>query len=94
MCFIFNIFDLSNISFNNISFYHITYLLKSAGSGTNSSTSNLSALFFKLLKLLATLFGSSISYLSTSDLKLTKSVFLAKFDISIPIAFFKCTFFV
>ena len=39
-------------------------LHKSAGTGTNSSTFNLSTLLFKLLKLVGTFFNLSVSNLS------------------------------
>ena len=52
-------------------------LLKSTGTGTNLSTSNLSTLFSKLLKLVGTFFSLSIS----------KSTFLANSDVSTPVAF-------
>ena len=42
--------------------------------GTNLSTSNLSTLHFKLLKLLSTIFNLSIFNLSTSDFKIAKLV--------------------
>ena len=50
-------------------------ILKSTGTGTNLSTSNLSTLLFKLLKLVDKVFNLSISNLSTSDFKLAKSTF-------------------
>ena len=61
-------------------------LLKSTGVVSNFPMSNLSALLFKLL---GTFFNLSMSNLSTSDFKLAKSVFLAKSDVSTPVAFFK-----
>ena len=64
-------------------------LPKLTGAGTNLSTSNLSTLFFKLLKFLSTVFNLSISNLSTLDFKLAKSTFLANFDVSRPVAFFR-----
>ena len=67
-------------------------LLKSTGTGTNLSTSNLSTLLFKFLKLLGTFLNLSMSSLSTSDFKLTKSVFLAKSDVSTSAAFCKSVF--
>ena len=67
-------------------------LLKSTGTGTNLSTSNLSTLLFKLLKLVGTFFSLSISNLSTLDFKLAKSTFLANFDVSTPAAFSKSAF--
>ena len=54
---------------------------KSTRTGFNLSTSNLYTLFFKLSKPLCTLFSLSTFNLSISDLKLAKSVFLAKSDI-------------
>ena len=76
-------------SFLTTSFFTISLsLLKSTGTGTNLSTSNLSTLLFKLLKLVDKVFNLSISNLSTSDFKLAKSVFLAKDDVSTPVAFF------
>ena len=80
------------IFFNNISFTTPLSLLKSAGTGTNLSTSNLSTLLFKLLKLLGTFFNLLISNLSTLDFKLAKPTFLAHFDITTPVAFFKSDF--
>ena len=62
-------------------------LLKSTGTGTNLSTSNLSTLLFKLIKPLGTFFNLSISNLSTLDFKLAKLTFLAKSDVSTPVAF-------
>ena len=50
-------------------------LLKSTGTGTNLSTSNLSSLLFKLLKFLGTFFSLSVFNLYTSNFKLAKSVF-------------------
>ena len=67
-------------------------LLKSTGVISNFVISNSSTLFFKLLKLLGTFLNLSISNLSISDFKLTKSVFLAKSDVSTPVAFFKSNF--
>ena len=64
-------------------------LLKSTGSATSSSTSDLSTLPFKAFELLDT-----YSNLSTSDFKLTKSTFLANFDVSTPAPFFKSNFIV
>ena len=52
-------------------------LLKSTGTGTHLSTSNLSTLLFKLFKLVGIFFNLSISNLSTLDFKLAKSTFLA-----------------
>ena len=56
-------------------------MLKSTGTGTNLSPSNLSA-FFKLFELVGTFFNWSISNLSTLEFELAKSTFSAKFDIS------------
>ena len=56
--------------FNNIFFNTSLSLLKSTGTGTNLSISNL----------------------STSDFKLTKSGFVANFDVSIHVVFFKSVF--
>ena len=67
-------------------------LLKSAGLVSNLPIFNLSALLFKLLKLLGTFLNSSLSNLSTSDFKLAKPVFVAKSDVSKPAAFFKSDF--
>ena len=50
-------------------------VLKSTGTGTNLSTSNLSSLPFKLLKLLDIFFNLSIPNLSTPYFKLVKSLF-------------------
>ena len=47
-------------------------LLKSKGTGSNLSTSNLSTLLFKLLKLIGAFFNLSISNLSASDFELAK----------------------
>ena len=57
-------------------------LLTSAGTGTNLSTSNLSTLLFKLLKLVGKNFISSISNLLTLNFELGKSVFSAKDNVS------------
>ena len=67
-------------------------LLRSTGIGTNSSISNLSTLFFKLFHSLSWSFNLSIFNLSASDFKLVKLVFLANFDVSTPVAFFKSAF--
>ena len=75
------------IFFSNISFTTSLSSLKSAGTGTNLST-----LLFKLLKLLGTFFNLLISNLSTLDFKLAKPTFLAHFDITTPVAFFKSDF--
>ena len=67
---------LNNISFN-----------KSIGTGTNLSTSNLSALLHILVKSVGTFFNLSKPNLSTSDFRLAKSFFLAKFGVSTPFTF-------
>ena len=67
-------------------------LLKTTGASTNLSKSNLSTFLFKLLKVVGTFFKLSISNLSISDSKLTKSTFLANFDVSTPAVFFKSAF--
>ena len=77
------------ILFNNIVFTTLLSLFKSTRAGTNLSTSNLSVLLFELLKLLGTLFNLTISNLSTLGFKLAKSSFLANFDVSRPVSFFK-----
>ena len=69
------------------SFTILFILHKSAGIGTNLST-----LFFKLLKLIGTFFNVSLSDLFTSDFKLVKSDFLAKSEVSTLAQFFKSTF--
>ena len=51
----------------------------------------LSSIFY-ILAYLSTFFSLSISNLSTLDIKLAKSTFLAKDDVSIPLAFFKSVF--
>ena len=55
-------------------------LLKLTGVSSNLPISNLSTLFFKLLKPLDTFLNLSISNLSTSDIKL--SIFLVKSSVS------------
>ena len=67
-------------------------LLKSTGTGTNLSTSNLSTLLIKLLKLVDKFFNLSISNLSPLDFKLAQSTFSADHDVSTPVAFFKSAF--
>ena len=64
-------------------------LLKSTGTGTNSSTSNLYTLLSILLKLVGRFSNLSKSTLFILHYKLTKSNFLAKFDVSKPASFFK-----
>ena len=59
-CLIFSIFDLAlYTSFSKTSFFttSLSLLLKSTGTSTNLSISNLSTLLFKLLKLLGTFFN-------------------------------------
>ena len=81
------------ISFVKKSFFIASLsLIKSTGTGTNLSTSSLSNLFFKLLKLVGIFFSLSISNLSTLDFTLAKSTFLANFDVSTPVALFKSAF--
>ena len=63
-------------------------LIKSTGTGTDFSISNWSTLLFKLLNLFGIFFNLSISNLSTSNFKLSKSVFLAKSNVSTTVAFF------
>ena len=63
-------------------------LLKSTGTVTNISTSNLSTLLFKLLELVEVFFSLSISNLPTLYFELAKSAFSAKSDVSTPTAFF------
>ena len=67
-------------------------LLQQAGTGTNSSASNLSTSLFKLFKPLDTFSNLSISNLSKSDIKLAKSVFWATPDVPTPVAFSKSDF--
>ena len=54
-----------------------TSFLRTTGTGTKLSKSNLSTLLFKLFKTVRTFSNLSISNLSTSDFKLAKSTFLA-----------------
>ena len=63
------------------------HFLKSTGAGFNLSTSHLPILLSKLFKPLGTYFYLSTSNLSTSDFKITKSVFLINFNVSTPVAF-------
>ena len=63
------------IFFNNIIFIISLSLLKSTGTGNNLSTSNLSILLFKFLKVVETF------NLSILDFELAKSTFLAKDDV-------------
>ena len=75
--FIFNICDLTIIYtvFSTSCFTISLSLLKSTGTGTNLSESNLSTLLFKLFRSVGTVFSLSVSYLPTSDFRLPKSVF-------------------
>ena len=52
----------------------------------------MSALLFKLLKLVDAFFNLSISNLSRSDFKLAKSVFLGRSNVSSTAALFKSAF--
>ena len=61
--------------------------VKSTGTGTTLSISNLSSLLFKLLKLVGIFFSLSISNLSTSGFKLARSIVLAKDVVSTPVAY-------
>ena len=75
-------------SFLTTSFYTTSLgLLKSKETGTNLST-----LVFRLLILPGTFFNLSISNLSILDFKLAQSTFLANFDVSTPVSFFKSAF--
>ena len=61
---------------------------------TNSSnkvflTTSFFAVLFSLLKSTGIVFSLPITNLLISDFKLTKSVFLAKFDVSTPVVFYK-----
>ena len=78
------------MSFLTTSFFTTSLsLIKSVGTGTNLSRSNLSTLLFKLFKLLDIFFNLSISSLPTLDFKFAKSTFLANFEVSTPVEFFK-----
>ena len=68
-------------------------LFKSMGVVSNFPMSNLSTLLFKLFKPFGTFFNLSISNLSTSNFELAQLFFLAKSDVSTPVAFFKADFF-
>ena len=59
---------------------------------SNFPMSNLSTLLFKLFKPFGTFFNLSISNLSTSNFELDQLFFLAKSDVSTPVAFFKADF--
>ena len=92
MYFIFDTFDLSIIFiFFNIIFTTSLSLLKLTRTATYLSTSNLSTLLFRVLKLLNTFFNLPVSDLSTSDFKLAKSTFLANFGV-LSGSFFKYAF--
>ena len=67
-------------------------LIKSAGTCTDLSVSNLSTLPFKLFKPVGSFSNFAISNLSTSDFKLAKSTFLSKFDVPTPVTFSKSAF--
>ena len=67
-------------------------LIKSSGTDTDLSVSNLSTLPFKLFKPVGSFSNFAISNLSTSDFKFAKSTFLAKFDVPTPVTFSKSTF--
>ena len=67
-------------------------LIKSSGTDTDLSVSNLSTLPFKLFKPVGSFSNFAISNLSTSDFKLAKSTFLAKFDVPTPVTFSKSAF--
>ena len=76
----------------DIIFTTLVSLLKSNGVVSNLPLPNSSTLLFKLLKPLGIFFNLSISNSSLGNFKLGKSVFLAKFDVSTPVAFFKSAF--
>ena len=67
-------------------------LLKSTGTSTNLSTSNLSNLLFKLFKLVGIFFNLSISNLSTLDFRFAESTFSENLDVSTHVAFLKPAF--
>ena len=75
LCSIFFYLSIINIFFNDIIFIISLSLLKSTGTGNNLSTSNLSILLFKFLKVVETF------NLSILDFELAKSTFLAKDDV-------------
>ena len=80
-------------SFLTTSFFTtLLSLLNSTGVVSNLPISNLSTLLSKLIKLLGIFLYLSISNLSASDSKLAKSVFLAKSNVSTPVAIYKSTF--
>ena len=59
---------------------------------SNFPVYNLSTFLFKLLEPLAASYNLSISILFTSNLKLPKSVLLAKSDVSTPVSYYKSAF--
>ena len=92
---LYSIFFISALhtSFLTASFFTTSLnLLESTGTGIYLSTSNLSILLLKLVKLVREFFNLSISNLSTLDFKLAKSTYLDNFVVSAPVAFFKSVF--
>ena len=84
---------LTDISYTSllttsISFITSLILLKSIGTGTNLSTSNLSNLFFKLFKPLVNFSNLLLSSLSIFYFQLAISAFSAKSDVPARVAFF------
>ena len=85
---LYSIFFISALhtSFLTASFFTTSLnLLESTGTGIYLSTSNLSILLLKLVKLVR-------EFLSTLDFKLAKSTYLDNFVVSAPVAFFKSVF--
>ena len=80
------IVELSSFLITSLSF------LKSTGTGIILWTSNLSTLVFKLFTPIVTFSNISISNLSTSDFKLSKSTFLVHFDVLTSVASLKSAF--
>ena len=79
----------SSSVFLTLSFFTLSLsLLKSTEVVSNLPISNVSTLLFKLLKPLGSFSNLSKFNLSTSDFELARSSFLAKSDVSIPVAFF------
>ena len=78
-------------SFLTTSFFTISLsLLKSTRTGTNLSTSNLSALLFELFQPVGNFFNLSYLIYQLQILSLlAKSASLANFYVLIPVAFFK-----
>ena len=74
---------ISNFFFDVINFCVVVSFL------TKSLVSVALISLFKLLKPFSTFLNLSISNLSASDFKLAKSVFLANFDVSALVTFFK-----